>query len=872
MEDNKRPEGSVGTIKEALERINVNYVAAGVKENGTDGGALEFEFSENTEGGLVFEKAESLPPSDEPIFAEAEKDEPTNEQKEEFSIPDSFEINEKYNTPSSENEKTKIWTTYIPRFTDVSDTYRMVNDPRPRTAPTVSVEQGSKDANETASDIDPTAEYESQGEDGAIEVASGKEVDIDGFTESLNVFKFTADNADEEAKPDSEVTAEEESESREEDVEPEVSTPDVQTAENEEVSEQPRVSRLEISDIPDPSSEDVHVVDYSEEKGVGGAVEKYTVSPASLSTERAEKNSREYTAFYQRDNFKDKFLDMLLSSKIRLVAAIFIAAVLLMLENIGYFGIKITEMLRLTATPWAVSLIDLQLSLCMLLLALPELVDAIKQLRFKVLSPELLLVPSFAVVAACGAVNIVTNDRTPIFVGTVFALHVIIAIFADSSRKGADFSAFKATSLNGEKKIIDIAPTKTLPLENHALDGAVDGYKSGTVRIFRASFVSDFFKRTSKKRENTFNTVLTLVIALGVALVVGLVCYFVFDGLSSAAPAFITVYFLSVPAFSILVHKLPYQYAQRVSAADGSVIVGESSLYDFEDADVITFDDTEIFGSEDVVLKRFMLYGDRENMTKAMRQMSSLFAVTGGPLDNIFSNALEKRTAPASGAIVEDDGVSGYVDGKHVMAGTFDYMSRHGVEVHSDNTNTENGADTTRIMYAAEEGVVYAKFYIRYSFSEEFSAILPSLRERKIVPLIYTRDPNISNELLKALTAGQGTMRVLKRTDTPEEDTQSYLRVSAGIVTFGDKMSAIRAVLLAKKYSSLQKKISTAELIAVSVGCAAAVILGILRVSVPSAIFAAWHSVACIALFFAVKRIFLPNKNSKDNEEKQNVE
>jgi hypothetical protein len=171
-------------------------------------------------------------------------------------------------------------------------------------------------------------------------------------------------------------------------------------------------------------------------------------------------------------------------------------------------------------------------------------------------------------------------------------------------------------------------------------------------------------------------------------------------------------------------------------------------------------------------------------------------------------------------------------------------------------------------MYAAEEGVVYAKFYIRYSFSEEFSAILPSLRERKIVPLIYTRDPNISNELLKALTAGQGTMRVLKRTDTPEQDTQTYLRVSAGIVTFADKMSAIRTVLLAKKYSSFQKKISVAEVIAMSVGCAAAVIFGILRMTVPSAIFALWHSVSCVALFIAVKRMFVPQKNIKDDEEK----
>lgn len=866
----------MGGIKEALKKINVDYVAAGIKESSADVGALEFEFGETGEpAGLVFEGADVVVTVPEKT-ASAIETPPTEKTdgapKEEFSIPESFEVNEKYNTPASENEKTKIWTTYVPRFTEVSDNYRMVNDPRPRTETPIAVKAVDEQTNIKTDEADPTAEYETEADNGAVEVFSTGRVDIEDFSESLNVFKFAAANA-EPKTPSAQDTVSAAPELAESAAEPVVEEP-VAAPTVEELQEpttvEPEMQKPKriITDIPDPTSSDIQIVDYSDNHSEAGALETYTPSvPAPVNPDKAEKRSGEYTAFYQRDNFKDRFLDVLLSSKIRFVAAIFIAVVLLAFENIGYFGVKITEMLRLTSTPWAVSLIDLQLSLCVLLLALPEIVDAFKQLKNKVLSPELLLVLSFAVVLACGIINILTNDRSPIFVGTVFAIHAIVAIFADSTRKTADFSAFKATSLNGEKKIIDVAPTKTLPAENRALDGAVDSYKSGTVRIFRASFLSDFFKRTSKRRENTFNNVLTLAISFGVALVCGLVCYFVFGGLDFAAPAFASVYLVSVPALAMLVHKLPYHHAQKACAKDSSVIVGESALYDFEDADVITFDDTEIFGNEDVVLKRFMLYGDRENMTKAMRQMSSLFAVTGGPLDNIFSKALEKRTAPATGAIIEDDGVSGYVDGKHVMAGTFDYMSRHGIEVHSDGKNTENGADTTRIMYAAEDGVVYAKFYIRYSFSEEFSAILPSLRERKIVPLIYTRDPNISNELLKTLTAGQGTMRVLKRYDTPEEDTQSLLRASAGIVTFGDKMNAIRTVLLSKKYSDLQKKLSLAEIITMSVGCAAAVILSILRINVPSALYALWQAAACIALGVAVKRIFAVNKNDKENEE-----
>jgi hypothetical protein len=258
-------------------------------------------------------------------------------------------------------------------------------------------------------------------------------------------------------------------------------------------------------------------------------------------------------------------------------------------------------------------------------------------------------------------------------------------------------------------------------------------------------------------------------------------------------------------------------------------------------------------------------------MTKAMRQMSSLFAVVGGPLDYIFANALDKRSAPATGAVIEDDGISGYVDGKRVLAGTIDYMIRHGITVHADKSNTENGADTTKVMYAADGNTVYAKFYIRYSFSEEFSALLPELREKNIVPLIYTRDPNISNDLLRTLTMGNTKMRVMKRFDLPETEEKNYLRISAGVVTFGDKMNAIRTILIAKKYSELQSKISKLELCCMAVGSAAAVVCSLVRLPIPSLLGAVWQALFCGALYLVVKNLLAHGKKIKENSNDQNV-
>ena len=86
----------------------------------------EFEFGEKKESiGLVFE---CTPVGD----LKKEKKEKLNfpPEDDEFSVPDVFEVNEKYNTPAGEDAQARIRTTYVPRFTEASEKYRMVNDPR----------------------------------------------------------------------------------------------------------------------------------------------------------------------------------------------------------------------------------------------------------------------------------------------------------------------------------------------------------------------------------------------------------------------------------------------------------------------------------------------------------------------------------------------------------------------------------------------------------------------------------------------------------------------------------------------------------------------------------------------------------------------
>ena len=305
-------------------------------------------------------------------------------------------------------------------------------------------------------------------------------------------------------------------------------------------------------------------------------------------------------------------------------------------------------------------------------------------------------------------------------------------------------------------------------------------------------------------------------------------------------------------------HKMVFYHAECAADRDGNAVIGEKSLADYSGVDVIAFDDTEVFGDEDVSLQRIMLYGNSDNLSKALRQMSALFMNVGGPLSVMFSDSLDRKCSPADFTCVENGGIRGEIDGHQILAGTLEYMTRKGAVIpKSENGAPESGHDSTKVMYAAEDGVVYAKFYVRYSFSEEFSMLLPILEDYGITPLVYTRDPNITPELISTLTAGNDKIRILKKNDTAQGDNVVYRSVSAGMVSTAGKNEVVNAILVSKKYSALMSLFSKLEIAAMVIGGAYATVVSLGRFfSIPSFVPAIWHAALCATAFIISKITF----------------
>ena len=146
--------------------------------------------------------------------------------------------------------------------------------------------------------------------------------------------------------------------------------------------------------------------------------------------------------------------------------------------------------------------------------------------------------------------------------------------------------------------------------------------------------------------------------------------------------------------------------------------------------------------------------------------------------------------------------------------------------------------------------------------------MLSAMRERGIVPLIYTRDFNINNEFMRMLTGGSDVIRVIRKY-TPIKEKRVYSKIDSAMVTRSDKTSAINLILSSKKYAQFQSLVGVIELSACAAGAALAVLisLGNMTASIPTIILALWQFGWSVALAIMSKKTFTTRKKENKNAE-----
>ncbi|MBE6636097.1 MAG: hypothetical protein E7617_07905 [Ruminococcaceae bacterium] len=885
MADNSKPNSGVNpdaTPFEMWEKISKTHLdfegiedAEAYVEPDDTAEINELEISSEDVSHAKSADAVKVPESTETVASEDEFDIPDV-----FAIADGIEARSNMTGSGLDDYVPTIWTPYMPKFTDVTapkyltveDVERShqqaVNEQKQESVPEsadkgphqIRVEQRAPE-DRTFGFSDPTAEVISAVPEAVVVNVKGAGGEK---SSTINVFKFpeeSTDTAVTEEISDEELQKREITELtghvwRDNDSDPEhtagisgggfISSPS---------KEETKVAQPIISD--DCLTMENH---FEYEK----APTEIEYEPTEVKSDDAMRKPRfgraraEYTSHASRDQFKDKFLDSIMAVRIRFAVAAFLALLSMLFDiferNIcTYFGFE--------GNPSAPAIIDMCFIISLFLISIPETVRAIRQLIRGIYSPELsgllagVTIFTYTVTMASVAPS---GGVYPLF-ASVYSIMVVNSIFAINCLHSANFRAFRIISERGKKRIVEKPLTRTLEGENHALDGVVDEYKSKTAMVFDVAFVSGFSENTSGNKEKTKNNLLALALSYGIALVCALAMYFLF-GFVQALAAFALIIALSTPAFAILSHKLPYSAITRATFKRGSTVVGERSLYEFTPVDAVAFEDTEVFGPDDVKLKSVSV--KRSDYMDTMKKMASLFAATGGPLSLVFETAVNKKYPPAEDVLIEDDGVSGMVDGKKVMAGNAEYMRRNDIKIPVGGNAEYAG---TKIIYAASDGEFIATFTVNYAFSEEFAYMLAAMREEKMTPLIYTRDFNVTVEFMRVLTGGADVVRVLRR-HTEYNEPKLYQRVNANMVTGGDKASVLDLLFMARKYSRFQALMSIIEISACVSGAALAVAIALsnMTFALPPVILAVWQIGWSAVLAVMSRKTFNPSIKEPD--------
>ncbi|MBQ2252732.1 MAG: hypothetical protein II328_01980, partial [Clostridia bacterium] len=303
--------------------------------------------------------------------------------------------------------------------------------------------------------------------------------------------------------------------------------------------------------------------------------------------------------------------------------------------------------------------------------------------------------------------------------------------------------------------------------------------------VSRTAFADGFFRRTAKNG-GFGGTSFAVALPITLLLSVGIAVWCFIGGGSNdpvyALDAFVCAMMMGLPAASIFAHTLPYFFAQHRAAKTGTALIGESAVEESAPAEIVSFDDTEVFLPRHVKVTSVRTYG-AARIDKILIYCAQIFREVGGPLSFVFENSISSLSVPGVVEILENngDGICARIDGKELYLGRSEYMESYEFPVEIDETDADFENRVGRIMYLAVDGELSAKFYIKYAVSARFEKQLSALSRAGIYVAVKTCDPNVDALLLQKILGTDLPLGVI-RTGSAAKNAPVDERIDAPIV------------------------------------------------------------------------------------------
>ena len=478
--------------------------------------------------------------------------------------------------------------------------------------------------------------------------------------------------------------------------------------------------------------------------------------------------------------------------------------------------------------PTVYIMVSLQLMLLACFCAFDEIIAGFKYLFRGIPRPESMtaLLTIAGIVYSSVLAVIIESPAEPVmfnFATAVSALLTLIYALYNNKRETMNFAIIANRK---SKHIVRRLPDEESEGEARAFADNDD--VCDVMKIEKTDFIDGFFGRLQRP-DSTTGVFMTFAMSVTVAIGALFGIFVNFRGGDGAMICRVvySAMLLIAPMSAYVTFSYPFYRANVAAKEYDSAIIGETSLDEYSNASIISFDDKNVFPSYSVKVQNMRIYNNAR-IDRVLYYAASVFAYAGGPLQDVFEVATKDMGVSKNVKIYDTEAgfLATQVDGVNIIFGSAANLQRRGLNIPEDALKDDvDLSDELSIMYMFRESKLVSKMYIKYVMDSDIDLILKQFSGSGLYVCVRTFDPNIDEHMI-AKKAGMKKMPLkIVRYASADEVGMYEEKVDSGLVTCGSPKSLLQVISYCGKVLHTKKTDIALGVLSVMIGLAILVLL-----------------------------------------------
>ncbi len=289
---------------------------------------------------------------------------------------------------------------------------------------------------------------------------------------------------------------------------------------------------------------------------------------------------------------------------------------------------------------------------------------------------------------------------------------------------------------------------------NSGIDGVLQAKygNEGNVRYTeKAEFATGLMHSLTNAMPKLFGSNAAYAFVLCFSVIVALAAGLIQKSFSIGITAFCAMVIACLPISYTLSAAFALYSTNSAVAKNKSSLISYRLTQNLTKTDAIIFDAAEIIEQPSSSIHGIKNFG-RIDPQKATLYCAAAVNAASSPLENILKQVTDQGNDEVPQAedvsITAFSGIAATVEGKKVLFGSRKFLEDNGVSLPEEDLNEKYVTGDRKLLYLAIDGSFCILFIVSYHIKRSVSALIKYLISKKIKPVIYSCDPNVTAEFI----------------------------------------------------------------------------------------------------------------------------